>query len=307
MTPFEAPPQIARALPPLVAQALAALLDRRHEPRRQAEDVVARPARRPERRQVGDDVEVLAGERMPRLVDRAEHALEVDAPEVVDVLVEDVEPGVVRRDPVEARHLDVDRAAAAVGLAQAGEEGDRVLDVLEDVAQHDPLGADADRGREELADDARVRPFVGRVEPGHVEAGAEQPLEEEALAAADLDQAPAGEVAPHHVEDGVEVARERAAQALLVLVVGVVLDQLGSKGAVEDQPALGRLHQHDVAARAGARRLRAREHAVLQHRQLLGAVDLAQGVVARVHSACRHRFSLAASPQKAIGSWAGYG
>jgi hypothetical protein len=114
-------------------------------------------------------------------------------------------------------------------------------------------------------------------------------------------------MAPHDAEDAVEVAREGSAQALLVLVVGVVLDELGSKGAVEHQPRLGRLHQDDVAARASTRRLGAREHAVLQHRQLLGTIDLADGVVARAHGARRHWRSLLASPQKAIGSWAGYG
>ena len=44
-------------------------------------------------------------------------------------------------------------------------------------------------GVKNLLEDARVRAFVGRVEPGDVEAGGEQALEEEALAAADLEQA----------------------------------------------------------------------------------------------------------------------
>jgi len=62
------------------------------------------------------------------------------------------------------------------------------------------------------------------------------------------------------------VARERAAQALLVLVVGVVVDELGPERLVEDEAGVERLDEDDVAARAVARRLRGREHAVLQHR-----------------------------------------
>ena len=62
--------------------------------------------------------------------------------------------------------------------------------MLEDVAQHESLGADADSGVKNSRMTRGFDPFVGRVEPGDVEAGAEQPLEEEALAAADLDQAP---------------------------------------------------------------------------------------------------------------------
>ena len=46
MTPFDAPPQIARAPLAPAREPLAALVDRRQEAGRQLEDVVGGPARR---------------------------------------------------------------------------------------------------------------------------------------------------------------------------------------------------------------------------------------------------------------------
>ena len=142
----------------------------------------------PKAGQVGHHIQVLAGKGVSRLIDVAEDALEVAQAKIVHVFVEDVEPRALFADPVETGHLDVDLAAATVGLAQMFNKSQWVLYVLQYVAKNKTVGMQPQFGGEVLADDVRVVAFIRRIEAGDVKALRLQVLEEIAFAAADFDQ-----------------------------------------------------------------------------------------------------------------------
>src|SRR3546814_5642724 len=96
--------------------------------------------------------------------DLAEHPQEVGQAEVVDVFVEDIEPGTVTHDPVEAWHLNVDQPTAAIGSSDQVEEAQWIGDVLEHVAQHDGIGRSLCSGAEMTLFDIRGMAFVGVID-----------------------------------------------------------------------------------------------------------------------------------------------
>lgn len=114
--------------------------------------------------------------------------------------------------------------AAAVGVADRGQERDRVRDVLEHVPEDDRGRADADVRPEELRADARVAALVGGVEADRVDSARPEDLEEPPLPAAHLDDCAAVHRRGHLVGHRFEVPPERSAVGLLVLVARVVDD-----------------------------------------------------------------------------------
>ncbi len=143
MTPLEAPPQIALRRPSASRKRARHSSTRDRKSAGSVNTSSRGRVRRAERRQVGDGVEVLAGEDVPASCTVPNMRSEVDAPEVVDVLVEDVEPGAVRRDPVEARHLDVDVPRPPLASRRPARKSTGSCTCSSDVAQHDPLGAES--------------------------------------------------------------------------------------------------------------------------------------------------------------------
>ena len=68
---------------------------------------------------------------MPYLMNSPEHPEKVSLPEVVDVLIEDVEPGTVKAYPVEARYLDIHQAATAIRTGDGRQELHGILNMLQ--------------------------------------------------------------------------------------------------------------------------------------------------------------------------------
>ncbi|MNF11482.1 hypothetical protein D3C80_2127120 [compost metagenome] len=66
---------------------------------------------------------------------RVEHPTQVIEAEIVDVLVEQIEPGTMVQDPVQTRHFDVN-LPALVGRCDFSKKSHRVLDMLKHVTQH---------------------------------------------------------------------------------------------------------------------------------------------------------------------------
>ena len=80
----------------------------------------------------------------------AEKPVEVVEAEVIHVFIENVEPGAVAHDPVEARDFNVDQATMAVCSSDQVQESLRVRDVLEHVPKNDGIDTGLD-GRPEMA------------------------------------------------------------------------------------------------------------------------------------------------------------
>lgn len=101
-------PPDRRTTPGMLAQQRLAAFEAGAEAGRQLQ-ALAIESRHPQAGQVGDDVQVLAVEQVAGVQHRAKTPAQVIQAEVVDVLVEQVEPGAVLENPVQARHFDVDQ------------------------------------------------------------------------------------------------------------------------------------------------------------------------------------------------------
>ena len=164
------------------------------------------------------------------------------------MLVEDIEPGPVPRNPFQTRDFDIDLSAAPVGVTQLRQKTHGVGYMLQHMPQDQPVCAQPGCRSEIFFDDRRVVAFVGRVQTGDLESQALQHLQEIALAATHLDQGLTTEMSENELRDLLQVGSERRAVALFILVVGVVAHQLRVEGLVEYQAGRLALHQHHVAA-----------------------------------------------------------
>ncbi|MNQ42247.1 hypothetical protein D3C85_559480 [compost metagenome] len=160
-----------------------------------------------QRGKIGDDVQVLATEQVTSLVHSAEHPAQVIEAEIIDVFVEQIEPGFMLKDPVEARHFDVD-LPALVGVGNFSEEAHRILNVLQNMPQDDGVRSQTETASERRYDHVGVIAFVSRIDARDRIAQALEQFKKVALAAADFDQLLALEVPGDDAFDVAQVLLE---------------------------------------------------------------------------------------------------
>src|SRR5580704_12485803 len=92
------------------------------------------------------------------------------------------------------------------------------------------------------------------------------------FAAADLDQRRAMKVLLNDLRHVLKMRLKHGTQALLVVIVGVVIHQFGTKRLVGNQSGHGILSQHDITPRAVFCLFLGVEDPVLKNRKLLRAI-----------------------------------
>jgi len=107
------------------------------------------------RREIGNDEEILRTEDSSRFVHTREHTLQVGKPEIVNMLVENIEPCSVVQNPVETGHFNVD-SSVAVGLSQLPEKTDRIRYMFENMPQDDVFSTNTECGAEEFGSNFRI-------------------------------------------------------------------------------------------------------------------------------------------------------
>jgi len=110
--------------------------------------------------QIRDYRKILAAKGVTRIVHRSKHASEIRQAKVVDVLIENVEEGSVFANPIQTRNFNIDSPCISVGVLNQLQETDRILNMFQNMAEHNAIRSETKFGSVELSADRLIVAFM---------------------------------------------------------------------------------------------------------------------------------------------------